>query len=244
VIKQRWRDLLFVHWAMPVDAVRPLVPPALELDQAEGRAWLTLIPFLIAESRPAALPAILSSAFLETNLRTYVRGPDGEAGIYFFSLEAASLPAVAVARLLYGLPYFFAAMSRRVDGARITYASRRRAGYASRQRAGYASRRAGRGATLEVTWTVGGATGPAAAGSLEHFLIERYVLYVMRRSGLRRGRVRHAPYPLRAAAVEGISESLLAAAGLPPPAGPPLCHHSPGVDVEILGLEPARTPET
>lgn len=229
MIKQRWRDLLFVHWAMPVDAVRPLVPPALELDQAEGRAWLTLIPFLIAESRPAVLPAMLSSAFLETNLRTYVRGPDGEAGIYFFSLEAASLPAVAVARLLYGLPYFFAAMSRRVDGARITYASRRRAG---------------RGATLEVTWTVGGATGPAAAGSLEHFLIERYVLYVMRRSGLRRGRVRHAPYPLRAALVEGISESLLAAAGLPPPAGPPLCHHSPGVDVEILGLEPARTPET
>ncbi|MGH7385465.1 MAG: YqjF family protein [Candidatus Rokuibacteriota bacterium] len=228
MIRQRWRDLLFVHWAMPVDAVRPLVPPALELDQAEGSAWLTLIPFLIAESRPAALPAILSSAFLETNLRTYVRGPDGEAGIYFFSLEAASLPAVAAARLLYGLPYFFAAMSRRVDGARMTYASRRRTG---------------RGATLEATWTVGEATGPAAAGSLEHFLIERYVLYVRRRSGLRRGRVRHAPYPLRAAAVEGISESLLAAAGLPPPAGPPLCHHSPGVDVEILGLEPVRMPE-
>jgi uncharacterized protein YqjF (DUF2071 family) len=67
--------------------VRPLVPAALEVERHEGHAWITLIPFLIAESRPAWLPRMLASAFLETNLRTYVRGPDGEHGIYFFSLE-------------------------------------------------------------------------------------------------------------------------------------------------------------
>jgi uncharacterized protein len=64
VIRQRWRDLLFVHWPMPVEAVRPLVPSALDLDCHDGRAWITLIPFLIAESRPAALPRLLASAFL------------------------------------------------------------------------------------------------------------------------------------------------------------------------------------
>jgi len=84
---------------MPVEAVRPLVPSALDLDCHDGRAWITLIPFLIAESRPAALPRLLASAFLETNLRTYVRGPDGDAGIYFFSLEAESLLAEAEALL-------------------------------------------------------------------------------------------------------------------------------------------------
>lgn len=47
-----------------------------------------------------------------------------------------------------------------------------------------------------------------------------------------------APYPLRAASFEDLSESLLAAAGLRAPEAPPLCHHSPGVDVEILGLRP------
>ena len=46
-----------------------------------------------------------------------------------------------------------------------------------------------------------------------------------------------APYPLRAASLGDLSESLLAAAGLRAP-GAPLCHHSPGVDVEILGLRP------
>ncbi len=224
MIRQRWRDLLFVHWAIPADRVRPLIPPALALDLLDGQAWITVIPFLIAESRPAWLPRALASAFLETNLRTYVRGPDGEPGIYFFSLEAASAPAVAAARLVYGLPYFLAAMSRRVDGPRIVYASRRRHGPS---------------ADLAVTWTVGEPMGPAAPGSREHFLVERYNLYVARRSGLRRGRVRHAPYPLHRAAIEHVSESLLAATGLPAPATPPICQHSPGVDVEILPLESA-----
>jgi hypothetical protein len=224
MLRQRWHDLLFVHWPMPVEAVRPLVPSGLALDCHGGRAWITLLPFLIAQSRPAGLPGWLSSAFLETNLRTYVRGPDGEAGIYFFSLEAASRSAVAGGRLLYGLPYFLADMCRRVDGTRIEYASRRR-----REPS----------AALEVTWRVGDALGPAAAGSLAHFLVERYCLYVVRTSGLRRGRVRHAPYPLRAATVERLTSSLLAAAGLPTPDAPPLCQHSPGVDVEIAWLEPA-----
>jgi uncharacterized protein YqjF (DUF2071 family) len=222
VIRQRWRDLLFVHWPVPEERVRPLVPAALTLDRYEGQLWVTLIPFLIAESRPAWMPPALASVFLETNLRTYVRGPDGEPGIYFFSLEAASVIAVAGARLGFGLPYFLAAMSRHVADDRIVYASRRRHGPP---------------AELAVTWTVGEPTGTAAPGGREHFLIERYTLYVDRRAGLFRGRVRHAPYPLRRATIESLSQSLLAAGGLPAPDAPPLCQHSPGVDVEILALE-------
>ena len=224
MIRQRWRDLLFVHWPLPVEVVQPLIPAGLEPDRHAGSAWISLIPFLIAESRPAGLPAALSITFLETNLRTYVRGPDGEPGVYFFSLEAASRSVVVAARLCYGLPYFHAVMSRQVQGPRIAYASRRRGA---------------RDAALEVTWTVGEAREPARPGGRDHFLIERYCLYVRRRDRLHRARVRHPPYPLRAATVERLQESLLAAAGLPTPAGVPLCHHSPGVDVEIDGLEPA-----
>jgi uncharacterized protein YqjF (DUF2071 family) len=224
VVRQRWRDLLFIHWPAPAERLRPLVPAELALDCLDGSAWITLIPFLIADSHPARLPAALSIAFLETNLRTYVRGPDGEPGIYFFSLEAASRFAVAAARLCYGLPYFHAVMSRRVDGPRVAYTSRRRGA---------------RDAALEVTWTVGAPREPARPGSRDHFLIERYCLYVRRRSGLHRARVRHSPYPLRGATVERLEESLLSAAGLPAPSEPMLCHHSPGVDVEIGALESA-----
>jgi uncharacterized protein YqjF (DUF2071 family) len=79
--------------------------------------------------------------------------------------------------------------------------------------------------------------GPAAAGTREHFLVERYTLYVARLGGLYRARVRHQPYPLWEATVERLSETLRRAAGLTAPADPPLCHYSPGVDVEISWRE-------
>jgi uncharacterized protein YqjF (DUF2071 family) len=219
---QQWRDLLFLHWAMPPEAVRPRVPAGLALDLLEGRAWVTLIPFAIPEARPAGLPRALSTSLLEVNCRTYVRGPDGEAGIYFWSLEASSLPAVAGARLLYGLPYFPASMSTKKDAARVEYTSRRCIGPS---------------AGLYATWSVGPPDGTAAPGTRDHFLVERYTLYVERAGAMYRARVRHAPYPLHQAAVHRFSESILAAAGVPRPHGEPLVHFSPGVDVDIFWLE-------
>ncbi len=49
---------------------------------------------------------------------------------------------------------------------------------------------------------------------------------------LYRGQVHHPPYQVRGADVEGLDESLLAAAGLARPAEPPLALFSAGVDVE------------
>lgn len=218
---QRWRDLLFVHWPLPPASIRPLVPAGLALDLFEGQAWVTLIPFLIAESRPVGLPRALGMRLLETNLRTYVRGPDDQPGVYFWSLEASSLLAVLGARLLYGLPYFPAAMAMRKDGARVDYWSRRRVGGPAR---------------LAVTWTIGAAQGTATAGTRDHFLVERYLLYVARGRRLYHARVRHQPYPLHHARVETLDESLLGAAGITAPGAPPLRHYSPGVDVDIFPL--------
>lgn len=220
---QRWRDLLFLHWPVPAGSLRRLVPASLELDLCAGQAWITLIPFLIAESRPAGFPSAVASRLLETNLRTYVRGPDGEPGVYFWSLDASSLLAVVGARLFFGLPYFPAAMSMRADGARMDYASRRRLGGA---------------AHLRVTWIVGDPIGFAAPDTRDHFLIERYALYVARRGRIHRARVRHRSYPLHQARVDALSESLLSAAGLPQPDAPPQCHYSPGVDVDIFWPRP------
>jgi uncharacterized protein YqjF (DUF2071 family) len=226
---QRWRDLLFIHWRVAPSALRPLVPPALALDLWDRAAWVTLIPFEVAESRPATWPHRLAHGFLEANLRTYVLGPDGETGIYFWSLEASSLVAVAGARLLYGLPYFPARMAMDRGSGRVRYDSERRIGPP---------------ASLHVDWTVGEALGAAAAGSLDHFLVERYALYVARGGAIYRARVRHRPYPLRRASVGALSETLLRAAGIPAPAGAPLLHYSPGVDVDIYPPHRARTATT
>ncbi len=219
---QQWRNLLFIHWPVPATALRRLVPRQLDLDLYDGQAYVSLIPFLVAESRPRGIPRALAARFLETNLRTYVRSADGEPGIYFFSLDASSLLAVGAARLLYGLPYFPAVMFTRDEGPRTEYASRRRGA---------------RDAQLEVDWVLGNPVGTARPGTRDHFLIERYTLYVRRGGSIYRGRVRHSPYPLREVTVEHLSETLRGAAGLPAPSDSPLYHHSPGVDVDIFWLE-------
>src|SRR5262245_1241847 len=219
IFHQRWRDLLFLHWPLSAGGLRPRMPAGLELDLFEGHAWLTLIPFVIAESRPTGLPSALASRLLEINLRTYVRGPDGEPGIYFWSLDASSVPAVIAARLLYGLPYFPAAMSMRKEGARVDYASRRRLGERGQ---------------LTASWTVGESIGVAVPGTRDHFLVERYSLYVKRWNRVYRARVRHRPYELYRVSLRTLTESLRSAGRLPVSGDLPVSHYSPGVDVEIF----------
>src|SRR5579872_1671599 len=111
IMVQRWHDLLFAHWPLRPEAIRPLVPRELELDTFENKAWLGVIPFWMSGVRFRALPPMpTASAFPELNVRTYVRAPrDPEKpGVFFFSLDAASLLAVLGARAGFGLPYFWA----------------------------------------------------------------------------------------------------------------------------------------
>lgn len=215
---QSWRDLLFLHWSLPPEAVRPAVPAALSLDLHQGRAWVALVAFEVRGARLPFAPRALGLDFLETNARTYVRSPAGEPGVWFFSLEAQSRLAVAGARLRYGLPYHAAEMSRRREDGWVHYRSRRRT-------------RAAPG--IEVDYRTGEPAGQATPGSLEEFLIERYTLFVVKGATARPVRVRHAPYPLRAAEARLGREDLLAAAGIPRPEAAPVVHFSDGVDVEV-----------
>jgi uncharacterized protein YqjF (DUF2071 family) len=85
-------------------------------------------------------------------------------------------------------------------------------------------------------------TGPVAAaipGSLEYFLAERYLLYSARGGRLWCGQVHHTPYPLQAAEVDTLDETLLAAVGIDRPDLPPLVQYAAGVRVEVFGLTSA-----
>jgi len=211
---QSWRDLVFLHWDFPPEAVRPVVPPPFGLHLREGRAWVGIVAFEVRDLRPRFAPLGLS--FLETNLRTYVT-LGGEPAIWFLTLDAASRLAVAGARVAYGLPYRHARMRASREGEALEYRHVR-----------------GDGAQFRVRCRVGAPLGPAAPGSLEEFLVERYRFYVLRGGRVLSTEVRHRPYPLYVAAVGEVAESLFAPAGLPPAAGLPVAHYSPGVDVELL----------
>lgn len=217
--QQSWRDLLFLHWSFDPEVVRRLVPASLELDLYEGRAWVGLVPFAMEGVRPSWAPSALGFDFLETNVRTYVYA-GGDPGVYFFSLEAASWIAVAAARAQWSLPYYHAAMRMLKDEDHVRYETRRRRG----------------DARMLVDYTIGEDLGPSAPDTFEHFLLERYYLFVEHRGALYQGQVHHPPYPARRATVNELDDSLIAAAGLPAAEAPPeVAHFSEGVDVEVFG---------
>jgi uncharacterized protein YqjF (DUF2071 family) len=229
VMYQRWRDLLFLHWSVPPEALRPLVPSGLELDRFEGRAYVGLVPFTMKGVRPAGLPAFRPlSDFHETNVRTYVHHGGRNPGVWFFSLDAANPLAVLLARAWFHLPYHHARM-RLVHPEHpgiVSYTGERL--WPGPRPASYA---------IEAGPTNLDPPAPSAPGRLEHFLIERYLLYASRRGRLYRGQVHHPPYPVQAAEVRALDETLLNAAGITRPQGPPLAHFASGVDVEVFGLQ-------
>jgi len=114
---QAWRHITFLHWRYPVEVVQRLLPAGLEVQTFDGDAWIGLLPFLMDDIRVPRTPALpWLSRFPETNVRTYVHGPDGGTGIFFFSLDATRLPAVIAARTSLGLPYCWSQMSVDIDG--------------------------------------------------------------------------------------------------------------------------------
>src|SRR5439155_6672013 len=123
---QPWECLTFLHWPLDPSEVARRLPPGLTVDAFDRSAWVGLVPFRLTVRGPGAPRLPWASTFLETNVRTYVLGPDGRRGIWFFSLDAARLGAVVLARRAYRLPYVWSRMTLRDDGDAIRYTGRRR----------------------------------------------------------------------------------------------------------------------
>jgi uncharacterized protein len=218
VMKQSWHDLLFVHWPIAISVLRPRVPPELELDAFDGLGWLAVVPFHMTNVAPRALPVLpWVSAFAELNVRTYVTHQN-KPGVYFFSLDAANSLAVATARAMFHLPYYRATMSVRTEGGWINYESRR---------TGDARRGRFKGRYRPV-----GPVFHAAAGTLQHFLTERYCLYTVDRARrVRRLEIHHPPWPLQPAEASIEVNTMPDANGITGPATPPLLHFAKRQDV-------------
>lgn len=229
VMHQNWHHLLFLHWEVPESDLRELVPPSLEIDTFDGKAYVSLIPFTVTGTRPLMTPPVpFLSDFHEVNVRTYVHHRGGNPGVWFFSLDASSNIAVTAARTLYHLDYYPAEMRFSATGEpypTIEFDSKR---IASESGPANCHLRYGPVESPETT---------ASPGSLEHFLVERYILYARSESQLYRARVHHRPYPLLDARVDHLEETLIWAAGIRRPDRPPLTHYSPGVKVEIFRPE-------
>jgi uncharacterized protein len=225
LFRMRWLDLLFAHWPVDADALAALLPAGLELDLFDGRAWLGIVPFTMADVAPRGVPPFgRFSQFPEINVRTYVLH-QGSPGIFFLSLDAASRPTVDGARRVFHLPYFRARMSSEANAGTIAYRSER-------------IDRRGPPARLEARFRPTGPVEPAIDGSLEAWLTDRKRLFAVDRRGrIWRTEIAHEAWPLQPAEAEITLNAMVAAHGLALPEMAPHLRFSARLDVRAWAPE-------
>lgn len=160
---QTWEQTLWAHWPVPAAELRPHVFGELELEEHDGSAWLGIMFFRVRALRArGALPVPGISSFLQLNVRTYVRGPGGLPGVWFFSIDASSRLAALGVRRIYHVPAFHARMT--LEPA---------AGWQEAE----CVRSEEPGRVFSGRYRTTGDTFHAAPDSLEWFLTERYRLF-------------------------------------------------------------------
>ena len=202
---------------MPTAEVRSRVPGELEIEEHDGTAWLSVVFFRVRALRArGVLPVPGISTFLQLNVRTYVRGPDGLPGVWFFSIDASSRLAAIGVRRIYHVPAFHARMTlepvgewQEVECVRVGEPGRV---FAARYRA-----------TAE--------TLHAEPDSLEAFLTERYRLF----AADARAEMHHDRWVLSPAEAEVELASLVP---FSPGGAPRCCHFAFRQDALIWPPEP------
>jgi uncharacterized protein YqjF (DUF2071 family) len=216
VMSQSWAKLLFAHWSVSPETLRAQIPAELEIDLYDEKAWVGVVPFAMREVGPRYFPKPCGiSNFLELNVRTYVVH-QGRPGAYFFSLDCSSPLAVWVAKTFYRLPYFNATMSLSENAGWVEYQSVRKG-----QLNSFSARYRGTGEKFV-----------SKAGSIDHFLTERYCLYTTGGGGrIHQGIIHHDKWPLQKAEAE-IKENTMTwpTLGFELPAQEPLLHYSENLD--------------
>jgi hypothetical protein len=218
--------MLFLHWRVEADELRRHVPPELAIDTFEGQAYVGAVAFTVERARPRGMPNVpLLAPALELDVRTYVRTPHGPPGIFFFSLDTTRLVYAASARALLRNTTHWARGSHEQGEYRFERRSRNHpTSFLAKVR------------ERELL-------GVAGTGTLEHFLLERCVLYAPMTRELTRVRIQHAPYELRSVEVEALREDFVEASGLHREGELASALASPGVDVRVYAPERVEAEE-
>lgn len=163
-----WRHLAMLNFEVDPKVLRPFVPTGTELDDWQGRTFISVVGFMFLNTRVFGVAIPFHRNFEEVNLRFYVRrkASDGWRRGVVFVKEIVPRAAIALtARVVYGENYVAVRMKHHIEGATVSYSWWFR----------------GRENRIELT--VQGDTGEAAEGSDAEFITEHYWGYARRRGG-------------------------------------------------------------
>ncbi|OIK07631.1 hypothetical protein BIV60_27070 [Bacillus sp. MUM 116] len=226
IMKQSWRNLLFAHWPIPVNLMRPLIPKPLQLDTYECYAWIGIIVFIIDGIYLRGIPRLpLFAKFPEINVRTYVHY-NGKPGVYFLSLDAPHWATYTIARKWYRLPYYQSLIQFWKDHSGFYFNSVR------------SDRKSPFLAGFNGNFMASSRVFFAGEGTIDQWLTERYCLYSVDKKGnLFCGDIDHIPWPLQTAEADIYKNTLVTPFGFEPPKTQPLLHFSQGVDSVFANIK-------
>jgi hypothetical protein len=225
VMSQKWLNVLFMSYPLPPDQIAHLIPEDMDLDTYEGNAYVSVLPLYMDDIHVRDLPPIPGMRqFPEINLRTYVTHK-GTKGVLFISIDADNLIADFFAEHVFEMPYHQSEMTFQKQGDGYNMTSHRPAG-------------GGTSVDFDATYEPYGTPQPTKEGSLEHFLVERYWLFVNDKNGvLHRGKIKHDPWMLQPVHALVTANGIPEAAGIDVSGVDPIMMYSPGTESHMWLLE-------
>jgi uncharacterized protein YqjF (DUF2071 family) len=114
----RWVNLVLMNYEVPREVLAARLPRGLELDEREGRHFLSLVAFDFLDTRVLGVPWPGHRNFPEINLRYYVRHGN-QRGVVFVREYVPRMIVAQMASWIYNEPYVarpMTSVTRRVEG--------------------------------------------------------------------------------------------------------------------------------
>ncbi|MGG2091983.1 DUF2071 domain-containing protein [Bacillus sp. S13(2024)] len=225
IMRQTWKNVLFVHWPIPAEILQPYIPSSLKIDTFDGYAWIGVVIFVMDGIYHRRLPSVsLVSKFPEINVRTYVQY-DGKPGVYFISLDVEDWASYTIARKWFRLPYYSAQISFQKEGQTFHCQSMRKE-------------------KTNTPITFNGKYVPlseiyfAKKETLDYWLTERYCFYSTdNKSNIYCSEIHHLPWPLQKVETEIYMNTLFSPFHFDFTEIKPIYHFSKGVDSLIWNIK-------
>ena len=207
--EQLWRHRLALHWDVPFDAVRGLLPAGVEPLPVDGHCWVTLQAMSVEEATintPLPLPSL--PLFHQVEVRTLV-SRKGEAGLWALSIDNSSEAVITGAKMAFRLDLLSADITLECEGGEEPTCHLA------------ARRRTPDPVSARIAWRAIPPDRVVGHGTLQEALLGVPVVFARSEGALYRTRVEHEPVRVRKAELLELDETYLWAAGITrPPAGP------------------------
>ena len=209
IIQQKWSELVFISYEVDKDLLKKALPEQLEPDLYEGKAYVSIVPFVMSDIKFFFSPVLPFSKLFELNLRTYVRYK-GKKGIFFFTLDSNHRLGNFIARNFFHLPYRYSNLRLIKEHQSLKF-------YESNS------------IDVEVK-----TTNEDLECRLSTWLTERYSLYTVSGKRVFRGDVIHDPWKLNKCELKKFTDTFSYEFGFPSNGQHLHLAYSPGLDVRFI----------